>query len=107
MDPYTELIIKNDMAALLKDRTSIVIAQRLATVRNADRILVIDNWKIIEQGNNRALIEKSMLYCHLYKMQFKETRGIVVTDDNCVFKSKDKRRRRVKESAIKPQRIRS
>jgi len=76
--PYTELIIKNAMAILLKDRTSIVIAHRLSTVRNVYRILVIDNGKIIEEGNHIVLMKKSGLYRHLYEMQFKEPEGIVI-----------------------------
>ncbi|MCW4019908.1 MAG: ABC transporter ATP-binding protein/permease [Candidatus Bathyarchaeota archaeon] len=72
IDPYTDLLIRKAMKILLKDRTSIIIAHRLSTVRNADRILVIDNGRIVEEGNHRALMKKGGLYKHLYDMQFKE-----------------------------------
>jgi len=72
IDPYTDLLIRKAMAILLKDRTSLIIAHRLSTVRNADRILVIDNGKIVEEGSHRQLMEKGGLYCHLYEMQFRE-----------------------------------
>ncbi|MEM2935678.1 MAG: ABC transporter ATP-binding protein [Candidatus Bathyarchaeia archaeon] len=79
IDPYTELIIKRALAILLKDRTSFVIAHRLSTVRNADRILVIDNGKIVEEGNHRQLMRKGGLYRRLYEMQFKEPEELAVT----------------------------
>ncbi|RLI36553.1 ABC transporter ATP-binding protein [Candidatus Bathyarchaeota archaeon] len=73
IDPYTELLIKRALNILLKDRTSIVIAHRLSTVRNADRILVIDDGRIVEEGTHRELIMKEGgLYRHLYEMQFRE-----------------------------------
>jgi len=72
IDPYTDLLIRKAMKVLLKDRTSIIIAHRLSTVRDADRILVIDNGRIVEEGNHKELIKKGGLYSHLYEMQFKE-----------------------------------
>jgi ATP-binding cassette subfamily B multidrug efflux pump len=72
IDPYTDLLIRKAMKILLKNRTSIIIAHRLSTVRNADRILVINDGKIIEEGNHRELMKKGGLYSHLYRMQFKE-----------------------------------
>jgi len=77
IDPYTELIIKNALTILLKDRTSIVIAHRLSTVRNADKILVIDDGKIVEEGTHRKLMAKGGLYRRLYEMQFKEPEELV------------------------------
>ncbi len=78
IDPYTELIIKRALAILLKDRTSFVIAHRLSTVRNADRILVIDNGRIVEEGSHRQLMRKGGLYRRLYEMQFKEPEELTV-----------------------------
>jgi len=72
IDPYTDLIIRKAMQVLLKNRTSVIIAHRLSTVRNADRILVIDNGRIVEEGNHSELIKKKGLYSHLYEMQFRE-----------------------------------
>lgn len=72
IDPYTDLLIRKAMKILLKNRTSLIIAHRLSTVRNADRILVVNGGKIIEEGNHRELMKKGGLYSHLYRMQFKE-----------------------------------
>ncbi len=72
IDPYTDLIIRKAMKVLLKNRTSVIIAHRLSTVTNADRILVIDNGRIVEEGNHSELIKKKGLYSHLYEMQFRE-----------------------------------
>jgi len=78
IDPYTDLLIRKAMRALLKDRTSIIIAHRLSTVRDADRILVIDDGRIVEEGTHEELIEKGGLYSHLYEMQFKEPEPITI-----------------------------
>ncbi len=72
IDPYTDLLIRKAMSVLLKDRTSIIIAHRLSTVRNAHRILVIDDGRVVEEGNHSELMKKGGLYSHLYEMQFKE-----------------------------------
>jgi ATP-binding cassette subfamily B protein len=73
VDPYTELKIKEALAVLLRNRTSLVIAHRLSTVRNADNILVINEGKIVEEGNHIELMEKKGMYYRLYKKQFKDT----------------------------------
>ena len=71
IDAYTELIIKQALEKVLRDRTSIVIAHRLSTVRNADLIIVIDEGKIVEMGRHDELIGRSGLYSKLYEMQFR------------------------------------
>ncbi|RLI06559.1 hypothetical protein DRO22_00595 [Candidatus Bathyarchaeota archaeon] len=68
---------KREMKKLFRDRTSIVIAHRLLTVREADRIFVIDNGQIIEEGSHKELMKKGGLYKHLYEMQFKEPEVII------------------------------
>ena len=55
----------------MKDRTTLVIAHRLSTIANADRILVIDRGRIIEQGKHDELLKLNGLYHKLYMMQFK------------------------------------
>jgi len=70
VDPYTELIIKKGLAVLLKNRTSLVIAHRLSTVRNAHRIIVLNNGRIVEEGSHRELMRKKGLYRRLYEKQF-------------------------------------
>jgi ATP-binding cassette subfamily B multidrug efflux pump len=73
VDPYTELKIKKALAVLLKNRTSLVIAHRLSTVRNADNIVVINEGIIIEEGNHADLMKKKGMYYRLYEKQFKDT----------------------------------
>jgi ABC-type multidrug transport system fused ATPase/permease subunit len=72
VDPYTELRIKRALTVLLKNRTSLVIAHRLSTVRNADNIIVINEGKIVEEGNHTELMKKKGMYHRLYKKQFKD-----------------------------------
>lgn len=72
LDPYTELKIKSGLSVLLKNRTSLVIAHRLSTVRNADNIIVVNNGEIVEEGNHRELMKKKGLYRRLYDKQFKD-----------------------------------
>ncbi|MEM2341557.1 MAG: ABC transporter ATP-binding protein [Candidatus Bathyarchaeia archaeon] len=72
IDPYTDLLIREAMKTLLKNRTAIIIAHRLSTVREADRILVIDNGRIVEEGRHDDLIRRRGLYYRLYQMQFKD-----------------------------------
>jgi len=75
IDAYTELIIQRAMEKVLRDRTSIIIAHRLSTVRNADRIVVLEEGRIAETGTHAELIEMGGLYKHLYEMQFKYENG--------------------------------
>ncbi len=70
VDTRTEVLIQEAMAKLMKDRTSFVIAHRLSTIRNADTILVMDNGRIVEQGNHKALMAKRGFYYDLYNSQF-------------------------------------
>jgi len=72
LDPYTELKIKKGLSVLLKDRTSLVIAHRLSTVRNADNIIVVNDGEIVEEGNHRKLMRRKGLYHRLYNKQFKD-----------------------------------
>ena len=72
LDPYTELKIKSGLSVLLENRTSLVIAHRLSTVRNADNIIVVNDGEIVEEGNHRELMKKRGLYRRLYDKQFKD-----------------------------------
>jgi len=72
IDPYSELLIQQALETLLKGRTSISIAHRLSTIINADRILVLNDGEIIEEGTHDELVKKNGFYNHLYKMQFKD-----------------------------------
>jgi ATP-binding cassette subfamily B protein len=70
VDTRTEVLIQHAMAALRSDRTSFVIAHRLSTVRDADTILVMDDGRIVEQGDHNALLARSGAYSALYHAQF-------------------------------------
>ena len=70
IDSYTELQIQNALKVLLKGRTGLVIAHRLATIRNADRILVLQNGVLIEQGSHDQLMKAGGLYALLYSMNY-------------------------------------
>jgi len=70
VDASTELVIQDAMDKLLKNRTSIVIAHRLSTVRNADMIVVVENGRIVEKGRHETLLANNGLYKRLYDMQF-------------------------------------
>jgi ATP-binding cassette subfamily B protein len=79
VDPYTELLIRRALEKLLKNRTALIIAHRLSTVRNADRIIVLDQGRIVEEGTHDQLIAKKGLYARLYHMQFKESAEEAIT----------------------------
>ena len=70
IDTHTELMVQEGIDALLKGRTSFVIAHRLSTIRKADRIFVIDQGKILEEGNHGELMKKKGAYYQLYQSQF-------------------------------------
>lgn len=70
IDTHTELLVQEGIEALLKGRTSFVIAHRLSTIQKADRIFVIDNGGIQEQGTHKQLLEKKGIYYDLYMAQF-------------------------------------
>ncbi len=70
IDTNTELLVQRGIEALLAGRTSFVIAHRLSTIQNADRIFVIDQGGILEQGSPRELMEKKGAYYQLYMAQF-------------------------------------
>ena len=70
LDNETERIIQRSLSRLSENRTSLVIAHRLATIRNADCIFVMTDDGIVESGNHRQLLEKGGLYARLYNSQF-------------------------------------
>ena len=59
----------------MKGRTSIVIAHRLATVRRADRIVVLEGGRIVEEGGHRELLGRGGVYARLHELQFQESAG--------------------------------
>lgn len=72
LDNTTEILIQKALDELCKGRTTIVVAHRLSTIKNADEIAVIDSGKIIEEGGHDELLAKDGVYSVLYRQQFRE-----------------------------------
>jgi ABC-type multidrug transport system fused ATPase/permease subunit len=72
VDPETEELITRATLALTQKRTAVVIAHRLATIQNADRILVLDKGIIVESGTHRELLARGGMYSELYRIQFEK-----------------------------------
>ena len=70
VDTRTEKNIQNAMVNLMKNRTSLIIAHRLSTIRDADKIVVLDSGKIVEQGTHDELLKRKGHYYTLYMTQF-------------------------------------
>lgn len=71
VDPLTEALIQEGLDTVMRDRTSIVIAHRLSTIKNADRIIVLRQGKIIEQGSHDQLLKQGGHYAELYNTYFR------------------------------------
>ncbi|MBE6643422.1 MAG: ABC transporter ATP-binding protein [Ruminococcaceae bacterium] len=71
LDNTTEILIQQALDELCKGRTTIVVAHRLSTIKNADEIAVIANGKIVEQGDHNKLINQNGIYSELYNLQFR------------------------------------
>ena len=77
VDTRTEVLIQQAMNRLMQGRTSFIIAHRLSTIRDADRILVLREGDIVEQGTHEELLEKGGFYANLYNSQFEPTEEAV------------------------------
>jgi len=71
VDPLTEAQIQEGLDLILKNRTSILIAHRLSTIQHADRILVLANGRVVEEGNHEGLLRQGGHYAHLYNTYFR------------------------------------
>ena len=70
LDPISEKLIKDALNSLMKNRTSIIIAHRLSTIIHCDKIVVIANGRVVEEGSHKELLEKNGAYANLYLKQF-------------------------------------
>ena len=75
LDNTTEILIQKSLDELCKGRTTLVVAHRLSTIKNADEIAVIAGGKIVEQGSHQQLIAKGGMYSDLYNLQFRANTG--------------------------------
>ncbi len=75
IDSHAEKLIQDATEKITKNRTSIIIAHRLATIQKADKIIVMDNGKIVEQGSHRELLDKKGYYSKLYNIQFAQKKA--------------------------------
>jgi ATP-binding cassette subfamily B multidrug efflux pump len=72
VDTESEQLIQKAITLLTQNRTSIIIAHRLATIQNADKIIVMDKGEIVEMGNHQELLKQNGQYKRLFELQFKE-----------------------------------
>ena len=72
VDTETEHLIQQALAALMQNRTTFVIAQRLLTLKNADQILVLDGGRVVERGIHDELLEAGGLYQEIYDLQLRD-----------------------------------
>jgi ATP-binding cassette subfamily B protein len=70
VDPHTEHLIQEGLEELLKDRTAIIVAHRLATIEMVDRIVVVHKGQIVQEGSHAQLIAKEGYYNRLYRLQY-------------------------------------
>lgn len=75
LDNTTEILIQQALDELCKGRTTIVVAHRLSTIKNADEIAVIADGRIVEQGNHEQLMANGGMYAELYSLQFRMNNG--------------------------------
>ena len=93
VDTYTEAEILRRLRGVMQERTSIVVAHRISTVKDADEILVLDDGRIAERGSHRALLERNGIYAQMYRRQLLEEELDVDTE-------KDEHERRVKAAEV-------
>ena len=75
LDAESEQLVQAALERLIPDRTTLVIAHRLATIERADQVLVLDGGRLVEQGTHRELLDRGGLYAALHRMQFRDEPG--------------------------------
>ncbi len=78
LDAQSEQVVQDALDRLSKGRTTIVIAHRLSTIRGADKIIVMDRGRAVDQGTHEELLARGGIYADLYRLQFKD--GKLVSD---------------------------
>ncbi len=78
LDNTTEILIQQALDELCKGRTTLVVAHRLSTIKNADEIAVVSDGKIVEQGSHEQLMEQHGIYYDLYQLQFRANSGMMI-----------------------------
>ena len=78
VDTHTELLIQEALARLMAQRTTLVIAHRLSTIRGADKIVVMDRGRVMDEGKHEDLLARGGIYADLYRLQFED--GKTVSD---------------------------
>ena len=70
IDTETETLIQDALGKLMEGRTTIIVAHRLSTIQNADKIIVMHKGRIMEEGNHQELLSRGGIYYKLYKLQY-------------------------------------
>ncbi|HEY4002174.1 MAG TPA: ATP-binding cassette domain-containing protein, partial [Candidatus Xenobia bacterium] len=76
IDPHTERTVQRALERLLEGRTALIVAHRLSTVQNVDRILVMEHGRIVEQGTHQALLSQDGAYRQLHRLQNRVAEGV-------------------------------
>lgn len=86
LDTQSERLVQRALANLMKGRTTIVIAHRLTTIHSADKIVVLDRGRVIDQGSHKELMSRGGIYRDLYELQFSDQ--IIIEDEVAVAEEK-------------------
>ena len=86
VDTETEYLIQQALAVLMEGRTTFVIAQRLVTLKNADRILVLDQGRIVQRGTHQSLLAEGGLYKQIYDLQLRDQEEFMALEERLTSK---------------------